>query len=290
MEPIKFIADIGGHGFGCLFLITLCNIDYFVDREMRAYIVIRSEGYAENGSVNCWDRIFRQPFGIEAKDGELLPDLNEHTNFWIIGVFNQYCGATTPDSGYWKLGYNNRQKYMDAEFIDHYRKLVRMFPLQERISSKVSEFVDRYAGKRILGIHKRGRGTFRHCLAKGMGHLLDTPHALSQVDSRIDGYDHLFIASDDADFYDAAVSRYGAKVIFCDDKSTFARSHIDDLNRHPIAPQDRPALLDNLMSEVLILSACDERLLVISNFSIMSLFWSKDSKYSFYDSAIPYDA
>jgi hypothetical protein len=289
----KYLNYLPRHGFGASFMVTLATLDYCIDNDLFPYVDVRSDGYAETTDVNIWGRLFNQPFSVPSS---AALDWPVYTNFDVIGHPNNAYGTTTPDLGYWKLTYVNnldgqgRQMWVDKAWVGHYRDIVKEFVVvnNPEVLSNVSEFTDKYAGKSVLGLHRRGRSHFAGGHGRGQAHLVSDDIVSVEVERRLKDFDYLYLTSDEAEVYSYYQSKFGDKVVIFDDKSQYNPTHGDDLNRHDLNPEQRKELLVNLMSEMLILSKCDERMLTGSNISCMSIFFTDDDNYSFYDNAVVY--
>lgn len=278
------------HGFGAYFFVTLATIKYCLDNDIEIYTDIRTGGYAESLDVNCWNRVFEQPFGITEEESKTF---EVRTNFDIIGHPNGDYGTTTPDTGYWNLHYSggtveSRMFWRDPDFLSIHRDIVKKYAVvNKKILNRVEEFLLPYEGKSILGIHKRGRSHFISGHGNGQGHLTGMDVVVPIVEREASGYDYIFVMSDEPFLYQTFKSIYGDKVIFFDDKTQYTQ-HWDDLNRHQLTGDQKVELLENLMTEMLILSRCDKMLLTSSNVSHMSLLFSNKNNFKFYDDAVYY--
>jgi len=286
-----YTCDLPGHGYGALFLVTLATLHYCVDNDIELYLDFKSDGYAENLDINCWETVFKQPFGISLKDAQTLEKKN---NFGIIGhPFNHY-EETVPYTGYWNLQYDTgggvetRKKWQDPEFLNIYRKIIKnhVSP-NDRILKIVNDYLEKYNNSKILGIHKRGRSHFVTGHGNSQGHLAGLDVIIPIIDKEINDYDYLYVMSDEPSIYQVFQSVYGDKVIFYDDKTQYS-NHWDDLNRHSLSGEEKAKLLDNLIVEMLILSQCDRKILTTSNVSHMSLLFNDSNNFKFYDNEVIY--
>jgi hypothetical protein len=281
----KYVNNIKeGIGFGASFMVTLCHLKYCLDNNIKVYIQINNSGYAEDPSVNCWDRLFEQPFDITEEKARELEIIN---NFDIIGT-----------NGYWKLNYgdDNRHNFRDIEFLNLYRDIINQHVvIKKEISSQVNNFLSKYNGK-ILGIHKRGRDHYHTGHGAGQAEKVNLNKMCSVINKYIDNYDYLYVTSDESYIYEDLIKIYGDKVIFFDNKEQFNKyskmdlnQQTNPLNQNPLAQNERVALLNNLMVETLILSRCDQKILLNSNVSHMALLFSSNNNFIFYDEDVNYE-
>lgn len=271
IQRFRYIITRPPIGFGALFLIALSFLRKCAVEGIEIYIDIRSPEYADL-EVNCWDTIFSQPFNISAAEASKLQTVT------IYGPGDD-----------WQFGFDSRVKFRNSDFVSCYRELISRFSVHPFITNIVSDFLSPYTGKKIIGLYKRGRDQFVIGHANGQGHLADLSIIQPILDQKISNFDYLFVMSDETYIYRALAEQYGNKVIYYNDKSRFDPNDNRPICHHPQTPEQKKASLIEAMVEVLILSKCNERLLMTGNLPHMSILFSTDNNFTFYDDAVVYD-
>jgi hypothetical protein len=280
-ERVKIVVDLRRLGFGALFFQALANLECCLDNGLEPYITISSDGYAENTSINCWDRVFYQPFHIKESDAIGYPSYH---NWQLFQGENEFWKK---DDGYWVFGYEG-YRWEDPKFLQPHRDVVAKYitPLPS-ITEKVDKFLQPYSGKKILGVHKRGRSHYISGHGAGFADWVDMNKIFSYIDEQIEDYDYLYYMSDEGGTYSKIIDRYKEKAIYLDTKAQYVNNN-EDLNHQELSGSDRILLLDNLIAEVLILSRCDYLLLTGSNVSHMAQLFGNNNNFKFYDAGVTY--
>lgn len=268
-------------GFGSNFFAVISAINYCLSLNFQPYIDVRNPSYLVE-TENCWDLLFEQPFKITDEEIYSIPLYSA----WDLGdpLFG-YHGDT-------------RDKFIDKEFVSKQKKIIHDYvkPL-DHIQNIVFDFWNNYKDKKVLGIHRRGRDHLTTGHAYGQNHLITDDYIESIINKYINDYDYLFLNSDEYGSYNHLKQIYGDKLIYFDDKkqyekiTSFSRPHTlanKDLTFINIESQEKIKLLQNLILEVILLSKCDKMLLMNSNVSHMSLFFSDHYNYEFYDNHVNY--
>lgn len=258
-------------GFGSNFFTVLTAINHCINQNLSAYVNVINKSYSSENE-NCWEIIFEQPFGLK-KDKTKSRQVYEA---WGLGqsLFS-YDGDT-------------RNKFQNRQFVQTQRNIVKNYikPHQYLIE-KVEEFLAPYKNKKILGVHKRGRDHFSSGHASGQGHKMAEDYIKGVIDQHIDNYDYLYLISDENEVYKFLKNYYSDKFIYFDDKKEFNENQTG-LHFLNLDINVKTQMLRNLMVEVFILSKCDRMLLMNSNVSHMSLFFSEVEYFEFYDTHINY--
>jgi hypothetical protein len=258
-------------GFGSNFFMAMTALNHCLDKKLEPYIDIRNPSYLDPNQ-NCWDLIFQQPFDISKEDSKKYPTYSG----WDLGeTLFSYHGDT-------------RNKFQDKEFVSLQRKIIGKYvkPL-EHIEEKVTNYWEPYKDKKVLGIHRRGRDHFSSGHASGQNHKMSEEYIKAVVDKYIGDYDYLYLTSDENKVYEFFKDTYPEKFIFFDDKKQFGEES-QGLHFLNIDIDLKTEMLNNLILELLILSKCDKILLMNSNISHMSLFFSDHYNYEFYDNHVNY--
>lgn len=260
-------------GFGSNFFRILTAINYSLEKNLVPYVDIVNTSYC-NIDQNCWNLIFEQPFELNKND----PSICERYSDWDLGEYM------------FSYHENHRSKFQDKNFISSQRKIVHNYirPHQYLLDS-ASNFLNPYAGKKILGVHKRGRDHFSSTgHASGQRCKITNEYLKSIIDDCIQKYDYLYLISDENCVYDFLSDNYGKKLIFFDDKKSFQDNEIG-LHFLNIDINAKTKMLKNLIIEILIMAKCDKLLLMNSNVSHMSLLFSKTENFEFYDNHVNYN-
>lgn len=258
-------------GFGSNFFTVLTAINHCISQNLDAYINVINTSYTSENE-NCWEIIFKQPFGLQ-KDN---PQFRKVYEAWDLGqpLFS-YDGDT-------------RNKFQDRHFIKTQRDIVKRYiKPHQGLMEKVEEFLASYKDKKILGIHRRGRDHFSSGHASGQNHKMSEDYIKNVIDTYIDDYDYLYLTSDENRVYEFLKNHYPNKFIYFDDKSEFSEDQTG-LHFLNLDISKKTQMLQNLMVEVFILSKCDRMLLMNSNVSHMSLFFSEVEDFEFYDMHVNY--
>jgi hypothetical protein len=124
-------------------------------------------------------------------------------------------------------------------------------------------------------------------MQKNQEHLLTFEYLFSIIDNIIDDYDYLYLMSDEYYNYERFFEKYKNKLIFFDNKSKY-KDRYNDLNYITETTEEKHNLLENLITEILILSKTNKMFLVNSNVSHMSLLFVNHYNYEFYDNHLIY--
>ncbi len=263
-------------GFGSNVTVAFSMIKHCIKNNMQCYIDIKNILYG-NYDQNIWDLVLEQPF------------INN-----IDSIDKNYIIKTNPfELGCWE--YPNMQialeKLRDNQHIKEYQYIYnKFFTLKSDIKKELNTFLKNFEGKKILGIHRRGRdqlGASGH--GANQSYKLNLEYIYSVVDQEIDDYDYVFLTSDETEIYDHFIKKYKNKFLFYDKKETFpnnsegihylsANFNIEQKNLH----------LKNMILETCILSKCNRLLLVNSNVSQIALFLCNHLNYKFYDNHVVY--
>lgn len=270
MERITY-RHYSPDGFGSNFFMAMTALNHCLEKGLEPYLDIRNPSYFDPNQ-NCWDLIFKQPFNITKEES-----LQYQTySGWDLGeTLFSYDGST-------------RNKFQDYDFISSQRKIIKKYikPLK-KIEDRVSKYWKPYENKKVLGIHRRGRDHFSSGHASGENHKMSEDYIKEVVDNHIDNYDYLYLTSDENKVYEFFKENYSEKFIFIDDKNQYGDEY-QGLHFLNIDIHHKTEMLYNLIMEMLILSKCDRMLLMNSNISHMSLFFSETDDFEFYDMHVNY--
>ena len=160
--------------------------------------------------------IFEQPFGLKKDE---------------CSEFEQICGAELIDSKDKKIIdgvafsevtdhiHNSRESF---EHICFHRNTIEKYcKIKPEILKLVDDFLLPYSGKKILGLHRRGRDHFTIGHGSGQNHLLSNEYLKSIIDQYIDDYDYLYVNSDESSYYKYLKEIYPSKIIFFNDKNEY---------------------------------------------------------------------
>lgn len=266
-----FFEENYGFGFGSSITTVISNIDYCLENNLIAYINVKNANYSDD-KTNVWELIFNQPFNIKESDAS---NSEKYYNQDLTGN---------------RLNYDSevRSKFEDEKFVEKYRNIVKNYcTVKTEVLDYVNYFLKTYEGKKILGIHRRGRDHFSTGHASGQYHLIDKNYLKTLIDTYIDQYDYLYLNSDEGKLYNYLKTIYPEKLIYWDDKSNFEDNMVG-LHLLNNTMEIKKKMLYDLMIEILILSRCNKQLLMNSNVSHMSLLFSDHTDYLFYDKHIEY--
>lgn len=266
----KIVSPGSSIGYGGIFFLCMTALNYALERDIELYIQTYNTSYSLN--INNWEVVFEQPFDIKKKDVNSL----EKCTDWDLGP------------PLYSYGGDDRKRFQDINFVTSQRKIIKKYakPKTEFIN-KVKEFLNPYKGKKILGIHRRGRDHFTSGHASGQGNKINEKYIKSIVDKYIDNYDYLFVTSDEKETYESLNCLYPGKVIFFDNKEKFKNNDVG-IHSLNLSEEEKIEVIKSLMMEVFILSKCDRMLLMNSNVSHMALFFSETKDYEFYDNHVNY--
>ena len=265
-------------GFNFVFMLCLVHLEYCIKNNIKIYLDVTNFGHSD-ANQNWWDLIFDQPFGLE-KDQCLEfeqiygPELIEKTS---KGTINGHPFSEIID--------HIHDCREDFEHICFHRNTIEKYcKVKPEILKIVDDFLLPYSGKKILGLHRRGRDHFTTGHGSGQNHLLSNEYLKTIIDQYIDDYDYLYVNSDEYVYYNYLKEIYKSKIIFFNDKEEYGNEY-NGLHHLPV---NYTKLLKELVVEILILSKCDKLLLMMSGISHMSLLFSKTHDYILYDNHVTY--
>jgi len=265
----KIVSPGSSIGYGGIFFMCMTAINHALDKDIELYIQTYNTSYSLN--INNWEVVFEQPFGIDKETADSL----EICTDWDLG------------QSLYGYGGDERKKFQDIDFVNTQRKIIKKYAKPKRdFINQVDNFLKPYKGKKILGIHRRGRDHFTNGHASGQGNKINREYVKSIVDKYIDNYDYLFVTSDEKETYVSLNDFYPGKVIFFDNKEQFKNTDVG-IHSLNISEQEKIEVIKSLMIEVFILSKCDRMLLMNSNVSHMALFFS-EKDFQFYDDHVNY--
>lgn len=262
-------------GYGSNISVAFSTIKHCLTNNLQCHINIINPMYG-NPNQNLWDLCFNQPFGIEID-----------SNYNIENTTDPF------KSGYWEYSTKeDLKKVRDNEFIkqeqDIYKKYFQI--KDQSVISSLENFSQRFGDKKILGMHRRGRDQLAGGHAKNQKDKLNLTYLFEVVDSEIDGFDYLYLSSDEHYIYKNFEKRYGNKLLFLDTKEQIPDSdeglHYFSINQ---SDEQKNIMLKILLTEMLLLSKCSRMLLVCSNFSQTALYLSGHLNYRFYDEHVNYE-
>src|SRR5262245_8892904 len=159
------------------------------------------------------------------------------------------------------------------------RVVRRRLRIKDTILSKIDRIErERFGGRRILGLHKRGTDHGFH------GELLPLTDYFSAVDRHIGAFDRLYLATDEADTVRRFQERYRDKLIYLDD--VFRSSDERSVHEHTFENNYKKG--EDVLIEAVLLSRVDFLLKTMSNVSLFSILHNPDLPYERLDPHVEY--
>lgn len=277
-------ARLDGAGFGAMLLQTINQIRYC---ERMGYLPVvkydascRSHFRDPQRGHNVWEQYFEplrsdvafadverwcaDPHSpLEPQDLLTLPDDE------MIHICEH-----DPDSAYtftfanWRMqmpsdlpAWYSEQRSKGADIVGRY------FRVKSAIQSKVTSFTDQhFSGHAVLGLHIRGTDLM---YAPPMSPGEYFPAVDRWLAERHDG--RVFVATDQAQYLESFQARYG-EAILCSD-SWRSRDDVAPFNKEELSPHKRG---EDVLVDILLLSACDFLLKGASNVGEMAMYFNPE--------------
>ena len=244
------VQEIRQAGFFSDFLMIVGALDYFQRHECTDFYIRWNNYRYQDDSVNLFDRYFyKQPEPEGA--------------FHVIFSASDLChGLYTPDVDIpLCLRLSNVLKHTGYFENPIYKKC-----LERAVKAP-----------KTLGVHIRKTDHFMH------GELLSDEYYLSEVDKKLPNYDSLFLSTDDQSVVEKFRSIYGDRLLVND---VFRSTTGVAIHHTKVSDQSR--LAEDVMTDALSLSQCDEVLITASNVAGYCLMMNPAIKYHKIDQHIEY--
>jgi hypothetical protein len=208
--------ELVGIGLTGYFMQVVRAIFKFPDQKYYIYIG------PPTGGENVWDFYFKQP----------NPEINPNKDQKIADV-----GIIFDEESEFVEIYPCMKKLTSDQIKDRWRKFngitKKYFVLHEPLQAKINEFkANHFAGKKVMGLHYRGADAFTRVSGDAPPHVTTL---FERIDKELEGFDAVFVCTDDTETFGLLTSRYGSKVIHYE---ITTRSNVD----HGNYPMSRDAL------------------------------------------------
>lgn len=279
---LTIVIDETTAGLGSVVMRALHNL-YYRDESELLYVDFRNVAYGAPDE-NIWNRFFYQPF--EAHKTQIL----EMTEAGCYRV------RRWRDAGPWLLGYgreHDRGQYTRPDFVSRVRALVqRHLRFRPHVADVFADFhAEHLAGRRVLGVHKRGTDQLTVGHGAGLYHVINQPFVHRRIDAALEAHhcDWIYLATDEQVVVNAIAKRYGARLIrFPGAVAPLGVvDAVHNMNWHR-EPAFKHSLGRDMLIDALALSSTTHALLMTSNVSLLSLFLRSDFQYEFMDARFDY--
>ena len=279
---LTIVVDDTTAGLGSVVMRALHNL-YYLDASDLLYLDFRNVAYGAPDE-NIWNRFFYQP--CDAQQAQILEMAKE----------GKYAVRRWQDAGPWLLGYgrgHDRRQYTSPEFVGRVRALVQKYlRFRPSVADAFAGFhAEHLAGKRVLGVHKRGSDQLTIGHGAGLYHVINQRFLRRRIDTALDAHhcDWIYLATDEQVIVNAMAKRYGGRMIRY--PAAVAPVGVVDavhnMNWHR-EPEFKHSLGRDMLIDALVLSRTTHALLMASNVSLLSLFLRRDLHYEFIDAKFDY--
>jgi hypothetical protein len=248
-----------GRGFFSFFNQVICALDYS-DRVGEPLVVDFTKGEYNYGR---WEDYFKQPLVISNDLLDYFFHAKRNESVWFPSSMSATFVLTEEEI--------SRGRYL----VDKYIRFSERF--KEYMNHGGHVLIRKEDQNRTLGVHIRLTDHFLH------GELLPIDYYVKQVRQRLNGFTHVYLATDSQNALDRFKMEFGNRLLYqrC--------IRIDG----PRAIQNSKFNPTQIGNEVLLdcinLSQCDYLLKTASNVTHATLFFGKDLKYKNIDSHIKYE-
>lgn len=226
---------------------TVANISYAIKKEYNFHIDWSSaKYYSDKNGDNVFDYYFEQP-SLKNK----LNDINQEMYF-----FEESIDVYGID---W-LNKENRTYWNDI--------ISKNIILKEYLKKEINDFYEDNFNCKVLGVHRRATDHYTHI------DILPTEIFFKAIDEKLEqGYDKIFLATDDQLEFNKFVEKYKDKLIFSD----CARSG----GFHPVFQinENRRKQGSDVIKDMFLLSMCDFLIKTRSTVSSFSLCVNTDLEF-----------
>lgn len=244
--PCGGTFDGCGRGFFSLFIQAIYGIDFAKRHGLQHYVNFGNCRYLYSDLGNTHDNNFWNNFFIQTKpDGSKLR---------VTNLFNEVYPLRIWDRFFLKRMFNN---------------VVKNLKVTEEVAGAFEKVDRRFSELAILGVHIRGTDHSEEIAP------VKFKAYLKEVDRRINGFDKLFLATDEQYVVDIFQEKYGSKLMVND----VIRSSGDLAVHYDQRIKDRYRLGLDALIECYSLSICSEAILTHSNLSYAALLFNPDLKY-----------
>lgn len=248
-DIVVYKIDIKGGrtGFFAIYRQILQML-YICDKlKYMPYITVTDSSYNNNDSDNAYENIFLQPNGISLQDLQGAAVIIEGTREHIINVENM-----TDNKEELIGGYEVKQELIEI-LAKIEEKYIRIRPdIEQQIEKEISDLI---GSKKTIAIHYRGNAF--NVGFSGHPIPLKPEDYYSYIDECIkNGYNQIFVATDDQHFLNALTDRYKGIVKFYSD--TYRSSNGIDVHEQENLRENNGFLLAyEVMRDMLTLAYCD---------------------------------
>lgn len=285
MNTVKIIHENEAVGLGST-IFRGAHLLYYRKEDEILYFNFKNRLYG-NSNKNIWSTYLHQPF--EDQQEFIKMEYAEGRAIHEYGVFNNkshpflFCYGGKQNGGI---------DFVTESKVTLFRDKLRPYIIfKSDIIDKVNNVVTNIFGnKKILSIHKRGTDLFsNNGHARNQEHLFTYDYIKAKVDTVIDNYDAIFLATDEEETLDNFVRDYQDKIITYATKRAKkgnktgihndAINEIDDI-KYLIGEE---AIIDTIL-----MSKCDYSFCVRSNLSLLNIILRDDFNYEFIDNHVDY--
>jgi len=285
-ETVKIIHEDEAVGIGST-IFRGAHLLYYRKPSDVLYFNFKNVLY-NNPESNVWNAYLKQPF--EDRKEFITEQYGNKNVVHIHGVFNNR--EECPFLFCYGAEQKNGADFVDRNKVEEFRaKLKRYLVFKDVIINKVEDFVrNNFYNKKILSIHKRGTDLFSNTgHAKDQEHLFNYEFIKNKLESVVDKYDGIFLATDEQETLDKFRADYGDKII------TYATVRAERGNKRGLhissihkTPEEKYTLGEEAIIDTILMSKCDYSFCVRSNLSLLNIILRDDFNYEFIDDHINY--
>lgn len=247
-------------GFFSDFLTSLAGIMYFYDENKKFYVEWINSMYSNTPNDNLYNKFFNQIYDYE--------DItNVYHNVTPYGYF-------FPDA----IGSN-------IDDLDVYNNLKKPYEILHNLNILDSPFIrnidkNYFQDLRVLGVHKRGTDHHKH------GAILPDDFFIKKVKNELKNntYDKIFLITDEYNSLELFKKEFGDMLLYTDSVKSKTNEAL-----HMSSFEDRYKLACDVVTDAVLLSLTNYKLITRSNVSTFSLLCNLDKNFKCLDKHIQYN-
>jgi|LakMenE01Jun11ns_1017448.scaffolds.fasta_scaffold9877242_2 hypothetical protein len=237
------------------------------------------------GIMYCYDH--DKDFHVDWNNTLYTNDINKN-------LFNEFFYQKNKTVSNFTVDYNNVTPYgfyfpkhvnfkTNKEFYDLYNKPSLLLKELNILNSDVINSIDKnfFNGEKVLGLHKRGTDHHRH------GLILDNKIYTQKIDSELknNNYDKIFLITDEIQSLNYFKEIYGDMIITTNSQKSYDENPLHYNNTSVL----KEKLAEDVITDAILLSLCDFKIVTKSNVSTFSLLCNLDLyNFEYIDNGIQY--
>lgn len=255
----KLVINRNCCGFFSDFLTTLAGIMYCNDNNEKFYVEWYNNRYTNIDNENIYNVFFKQPYVLED----------------IKNVFTN----VTPYGYYFPDAVNTIHSNLDVfkNLKNASDTLFKLDITNTPIFNNLNK--DYFNGFKTLGVQKRGTDHYGH------GEILSDSFILSCINNELkhNSYDKVFLITDDNNSFNFFQKELGDMLLYTNSTRTSEKIGVHNLHFN-----DKNKLAKDVITDSVLLSLTDFKLITRSNVSTFSLLYNLNENFKYIDNHIEY--